>query len=84
MQGAGAAVAAPRIPPPNTAMDTSLISALLGAQVGQLQLAVAARLARMDLQSGSSVAKLTDAAEQSLAPLANVPAGLGTNLNVVA
>jgi hypothetical protein len=57
---------------------------LIGAQVGQLQLAVAARLARMDLQSGSSVTKLVDAAEQSLAPLANVPAGLGTNLNVVA
>lgn len=65
-------------------MDTSLISALLGAKVGQLQLAVAARLARMDLQSGASVAKLIDAAEQSLAPLANVPAGLGTNLNVIA
>jgi hypothetical protein len=65
-------------------MDTSLISALIGAQVGQLQLAVAARLARMDPQSGSSVAKLLDAAKQSLAPLANVPAGLGTNLNVVA
>ena len=65
-------------------MDMSLISALIGAQVGQLQLAVAARLARMDQQSGSSVAKLVDAAQQSFAPLANVPAGLGANLNVIA
>jgi hypothetical protein len=63
-------------------MDTSLITALLSAQVGELQLAVAARLARTDAQSGSSVAQLLDAAQQNFAPLANVPAGLGTNLDV--
>ena len=63
-------------------MDTSLISALLGAQVGELQLAVAARLARTDAQSGSAVARLLDAAQQNFAPLANVSAGLGTNLDV--
>ena len=65
-------------------MDMSLISALIGAQVGQLQLAVAARLARMDQQSRASVAKLVDAAQQSFASLANVSAGLGANLNVIA
>jgi hypothetical protein len=63
-------------------MGTSLISALISAQVGRLQLTVAASLARTDPQSGSSVAQLLDAAEQSFAPLANVPAGLGTNLDV--
>jgi len=63
-------------------MDTSLITALLSAQVGELQLAVAARLARTDAQSGSSVAQLLDAAQRNFAPLANVPAGLGTNLDV--
>lgn len=75
----GAAAPAPAKDP---AMDTSLISALFSAQVGQLQLAVAASLARMDPQAGSSVAQLVDAAQQSFAPLANVPAGLGTNLNI--
>jgi hypothetical protein len=63
-------------------MGTSLISALISAQVGRLQLAVAASLARTDPQSGSSVAQLVDAAEQSFAPLAKVPAGLGTNIDV--
>jgi hypothetical protein len=63
----------------------SLIAALLGAQTGMVQLAVAARLERMDDQdSGASVAKLIDAAQQSFNSLANVPAGIGTNLDVSA
>jgi hypothetical protein len=63
---------------------TSLITALMGAQTGMIQLAVAARLARMNADQGSSVAKLIDAAQQSFDPLANVAAGIGTNLNVSA
>jgi hypothetical protein len=38
----------------------------------------------MDADRGSSVAKLIDAAQQSIDPLANVAAGIGTNLNVSA
>jgi len=66
-------------------MDTSLISAFIGAQVGQFQLAVAARLSHadpVDPDSGSSIAKLVDAAQQSAAPLADAAAGLGTNLDI--
>jgi hypothetical protein len=63
---------------------TSLITALMGAQTGMMQLAVAARLARMNADQGSSVAKLIDAAQQNIDPLANVAAGIGTNLNVSA
>jgi hypothetical protein len=63
-------------------MDTSLISALFSAEVGQLQLAVAASLARTEPQARSSVAQLVDAAQQSFAPLDNLPAGLGANLNI--
>ena len=63
---------------------TSLITALMGAQTGMVQLALAARLARMDADQGSSVAKLIDAAQQNIDPLANVAAGLGTNLDVSA
>ena len=63
---------------------TSLITALVGAQTGMVQLAVAARLARMNADQGSSVAKLIDAAQQNIDPLANVAAGLGTNLDVSA
>jgi hypothetical protein len=66
----------------------SLLSAFFSAQVGQLQLAVAARLARTDPNNpinpdvGPSVTKLVDAAQQSAQPLANVAAGLGTNLDM--
>jgi hypothetical protein len=56
----------------------------MGAQTGMVQLAVAARLARMNADQGASVVKLIDAAQQNIDPLANVAAGLGTNLDVSA
>jgi len=65
-------------------MGTSLISAFIAAQIGRLQLAVAARLAKDTPQSGSEVRQLIDAAQQNFDPLANVAAGLGTNLDVSA
>ena len=72
-------------------MNTSLISAFIGAQVGMLQLAVAARLANMDtgvagLGAGnaSSIAQLVGAADQSANSLANLAANIGTNLDVSA
>jgi hypothetical protein len=66
-------------------METSLISAFLGAQVGEMQLAVAARLARMNAPgTASSVSQLINAADQSANSLANVAAGIGTNLDVSA
>ena len=66
----------------------SLLSAFFSAQVGRLQLAVAARLACTDPNSpnnpdvGPSVTKLVDAAQQSMQPLANAAAKLGTNLDI--
>ena len=63
--------------------STSLISAFMSAQVGQLQLAVAGYLAQNNPESGSSVNQLMDAAQQSFDPLANVAAGIGTNLDVI-
>ena len=65
-------------------MDMSLISAFLGAQTGMMQLAFAARFARMNADQAASVAKLIDAAQQNFNSLANVAAGIGTNLNVSA
>jgi hypothetical protein len=62
----------------------SLASALMSAQTGMLQLAVAARLERMNADQGASVAKLIDAANQNASSLANVPAGIGSNLDVSA
>ncbi len=65
-------------------MNLSLVTAIMGAQTGMMQLAVAARLARMNAVNSSSVVKLIDAAQQNFNPLANVAAGIGTNLNVSA
>jgi hypothetical protein len=63
----------------------SLISALFSAQTGEMQLAVAARLARMgDPNSGSSIKQLVSAADQSANSLANVADNIGTNLDVSA
>jgi hypothetical protein len=67
-------------------METaSLIGALLGAQTGMIQLAVAARIARMNNANMSgSIAQLVGAADQSANSLANVADNLGTNLDVSA
>ena len=66
-------------------MDMSLITALVSVQTGEVQLAVAARLARMNADnSTASVATLVDAAQQSFNPLANAAAGIGTNLDISA
>jgi hypothetical protein len=62
----------------------SIAMALVGAQTGALQLAVAARLERMNADNAGSVVKLIDAAQQNANSLANVAAGLGANLDVTA
>ena len=63
----------------------SLISALIGAQTGEMQLAVAARMARMgNPDNGSSISQLIGAADQSANSLANVAENIGTNLDISA
>jgi hypothetical protein len=60
----------------------ALASAMIAARVGEVQLAVAARLLRMDAQAAGTAAKLIDAAEAGADRLANVAAGIGANLDV--
>jgi hypothetical protein len=60
----------------------ALASALIGAQVGRAQLAVAAKMLQMDGANEQSAVKLIDAAELSLSRLANVAAGIGGNLDI--
>ncbi len=62
----------------------SLVTALVGAQTGATQLAMAADMERMNQQDSSSVVKLIDAAQQNGSSLANVAAGIGANLDVSA
>jgi hypothetical protein len=70
-------------------MDSALVSAFVGAQVGRLQLAAAGVLMRMNAEASglsadvpSSVRQLVDAADQSAQRLANLAAGMGTNLDI--
>jgi hypothetical protein len=64
-------------------MDIAAIaSALIAATAGQVQLAVAAKLAKMDAEQGASVAKLLEAAAANFDRLANVAAGVGTGLDI--
>jgi hypothetical protein len=65
-------------------MDTNLVSALIGARVGQVQMAVAARMLKMDADAAQSVGQLVDAAQQNIDRLANVAAGIGANLDISA
>ncbi len=60
----------------------SLASAFIGAQTGQLQMAVAAKILRMNADQDAAVAKMIEAAQQSADRLANVAAGVGQSLDI--
>ncbi len=65
-------------------MDLSLVTAMLSAQTGLMQLAVAGSMLKMNTENAASAVKLIDAAQQNLNSLANVAPGIGTNLNISA
>jgi hypothetical protein len=63
---------------------SSLAAAAVSASVGQAQLGFAGKMLAMNIDSGRSAVKLIDAAQQNFDRLANVSAGIGTNLDVTA
>src|SRR6185295_2724592 len=67
------------------AMDVaSIASALLAASIAQTQLAVAAKLAKMQADNGKSVVQLTAAADQNMSQLVAAAQGLGQNIDISA
>jgi len=62
----------------------SLVSALAGAQTGAVQMAIAAKMLRMNADAAAQAAQVLQAAQQNMQSLANVAAGVGQNLNIVA
>jgi hypothetical protein len=61
-------------------MDSlSLTTALSAAQLGRAQMALAARMLRMNADAAASI---IDAARQNIASLGIVSAGIGRNLNI--
>jgi len=64
-------------------MDMSLISGLLAAQAGSMQMQVAATVLKSNMDSEkSAVMTRLGAGEQNVSSLANVAAGIGGNLDV--
>jgi len=63
---------------------TSLAAALAGAQMSQVQMAIAAKILRMNADASASIVQVLDAAQQNIQSLANVAAGIGQNLNISA
>lgn len=61
---------------------SSLAAAMVGAQVGRVQLAVAARMLKMSSDDDAAVLQLLQAGQQSAVQLANAAAGLGQNLDI--
>jgi len=62
--------------------EVSLASAFIAARMGQVQMAVAAKMLRMNAETAQSVVKLIDSAQQNFDRLANVAAGIGTKVDL--
>jgi hypothetical protein len=62
----------------------SIATALVGSQLADVQMAVAAKMLRMNADNASAVTQVLDAAQKNLQSLANVAEGIGRNLNISA
>lgn len=61
---------------------SSLASAMIGAQLGRLQMAAAAKMMKMNADNAASIIQVIDAAQQNMTQLANAAAGLGQNVDI--
>jgi hypothetical protein len=60
----------------------ALASALIGAQMGRIQMAVAAKLLQTNTGTADAAARLIDAADRSMERLAIASAGIGQNVDI--
>ena len=66
-------------------MDPASIAAtLVASQMSNVQMAVAAKMLRMNADNASAIAQVLDAAQKNLQSLANVADGVGRSLNISA
>lgn len=61
---------------------SSLAAAMVGAQMGRVQLAAAAKMMKMNADNAASIIQVIEAAQQNLDKVANAAAGLGQNLDI--
>jgi len=62
----------------------SIATALVGSQIANVQMAVVAKMLRMNADNASAIVRVLDAAQKNLQSLANVVEGVGRNLNISA
>jgi hypothetical protein len=60
----------------------SLASSLVGARIAQVQLAMAAKMMKMNAESAQSVVGLIDAAQENLQQLTAGADGIGARLDI--
>jgi hypothetical protein len=60
----------------------SIAAALVASQMGNAQMAVAAKMLRMNADNASAIVQVLDAAQKNLQSLANVAEGVGRSLNI--
>ena len=60
----------------------SIVSGLIASRSAEIQIAVAARLLRMNADTEGAVAQLLDAANRNASALANVAEGVGRMVDV--
>ena len=60
----------------------SIATALVGSQMADVQMAVAAKMLRMNADNASAIVQVLDAAQNNLQSLANVAQSVGRNLNI--
>jgi hypothetical protein len=58
---------------------TAVASAMVGAQLGRAQLAMAAKMMKMNADNAASIIQVIEAAQQNLSQLAD---GLGQNIDI--
>jgi hypothetical protein len=62
----------------------SIAAAMVASQMSNVQMAVAAKMLRMNADNASSIVQVLDAAQKNLQSLANVAEGVGGSLNISA
>jgi hypothetical protein len=63
---------------------SGLAAAFVASKAAELQMALAARFAKMNASSEQSIAQLLEAANQNMQKLADAAAGLGQNIDIQA
>ena len=62
----------------------TLAAAMAGAQSGAAQMVMAAKMIRMNADAEASIANIIAAAQQNMTNLANLAAGIGQNVDIIA